>query len=159
MKFYAEISFDLGGVRFVVEVIIILKLLHYLAIFVAGGLGVANGVLGSTHKKANAKPAAPVQRSMMTLARLGLAAIILLWITGIMLALKLYGGLGIGWAFHMKLAGATALFGAIAYLNIILVKSAKMQASPHPATIKFIQAVSRGSLLVVLLGIAITTTS
>ena len=63
--------------------VIFLKFLHYVSLFLAGGLGVANAMLFKNHQKAEIPPAPPVQKTMMTLARLGLAAIVLLWVTGI----------------------------------------------------------------------------
>ena len=73
--------------------IIILKFFHYLSLFLAGGLGVANAMLFKNHQKAGTAPAPPVRKTMMTLARLGLIAIIILWVTGIGLTHKIYGSL------------------------------------------------------------------
>ena len=69
--------------------IVIYKFFHYLALFLAGGLGVANALLARNHQKAEMPPAPPVQATMMTLARIGLLAIIILWATGIALTLSL----------------------------------------------------------------------
>ena len=74
------------------SIIVGLKFLHYLALFLAGGLGVANGLLAKAHQMAGAPPAPPVQQTMMKLARLGLVAIILLWVTGIGLSYLIYSG-------------------------------------------------------------------
>ena len=49
--------------------VIILKFFHYLSLFLAGGLGVANGLLAREHAKAATPPAPPVQATMMKLAR------------------------------------------------------------------------------------------
>lgn len=139
-------------------VIVGLKFVHYLALFLAGGLGVANGLLAKAHQAAGQPPAPPVQQTMMTLARLGLIAILLLWITGIALGYLIYGGLSMGWAFHMKLLGATILLGAISYLNYHLTVRRKAGLPPDQTVMKVIPMAARGSLVLVLLGIAITTT-
>ena len=89
--------------------VILLKFFHYISLFLAGGLGVANSMLVKNHQKAEVPPALPVQKTMMTLARLGLAAIVVLWITGILLTHQIYGSFSLGWAFHLKLFGATVL--------------------------------------------------
>ena len=141
------------------SIIIGLKFLHYLALFLAGGLGVANGLLAKAHQKAGQPPAPPVQQTMIKLARLGLIAIILLWVSGIGLGYLIYGGLAMGWAFHMKLLGATILLGAISFLNVHLTSTSKDGAPPNPSVMKIIPMISRGALVLVLLGIAITTTS
>jgi len=135
-----------------------LKFIHYLALFLAGGLGVANGLLAKAHEKAGQPLALPVQQTMMKLARLGLVAVILLWITGFGLTHLVYGGFDIGWAFHIKLLGATVLLGTISFLNVYLISRNKAGMPPDPSVMKIIPMISRGALVLVLLGIAITTT-
>ena len=138
--------------------IIILKFIHYLALFLAGGLGVANGFLTKAHQKAGLPLALPVQQTMMNLAHLGLVAVVLLWVTGFGLTHLVYDGFAIGWAFHMKLLGATILLGTISFLNIHLISRSKAELPPDQSVMKIIPIVSRGALALVLLGIAITTT-
>lgn len=140
------------------SIIIGFKFLHYLALFLSGGLGVANGLLARAHQIANQPAAIPVQQTMMKLARLGLVAIILLWVTGIGLSYSIYGGMVMGWAFHIKLLGATILLGAISFLNFHLSSRSKARLLPDPFIMKIIPVISRGALVLVLLGIAIATT-
>ena len=102
------------------SLIVALKFFHYLSLFLAGGLGVANALLVKAHQKAGMPPAPPVQHTMLTLARLGLVALVILWVTGIILTDQLYGSFNLGWAFHLKLLGATILLLVIAFLNIHL---------------------------------------
>ncbi|MGC6530266.1 MAG: hypothetical protein ACON4G_04520 [Candidatus Puniceispirillaceae bacterium] len=137
--------------------VVILKFFHYLSLFLAGGLGVANGLLAREHVKAATPPAPPVPATMMKLARLGLVSLILIWLTGLGLYQALYQGVDLGWAFSMKLIGATLLLGAVAFLNIHLTQSARAGKPPHPTVMKVTPMVSRGSLILVLAGIAIVT--
>lgn len=58
----------------------------------------------------------------------------------------------------MKLVGATILLGAISYLNYYLTARTKAGLPPDPVVMKVIPMAARGSLVLVLLGIAITTT-
>ena len=140
------------------SIIIALKFIHYLGLFLAGGLGVANGLLTRAHQKAGHPPALPVQQTMMRLAHLGLVAVVLLWVTGFGLTHLVYDGFAMGWAFHMKLLGATILLGTISFLNIHLISRIKAGLPPDQSVMKIIPMVSRGALALVLLGIAITTT-
>ncbi|MGB1528147.1 MAG: hypothetical protein ACPG9H_03745, partial [Candidatus Puniceispirillaceae bacterium] len=78
---------------------------------------------------------------------------------GIGLSYLIYSGLAVGWAFHMKLLGATVLLGSVSFLNVHLSSTSKVGAMPNPFVMKVIPMISRGALVVVLLGIAITTTS
>ena len=139
--------------------VIFLKFLHYVSLFLAGGLGVANAMLFKNHKKAEMPPAPPVQKTMMTLARLGLAAIVLLWATGIPLTYKIYGSFDLGWPFHLKMFGATTLLAAVAFLNLHLTQQTKAGNPPSPRVMKMVPPIARTSLVLVLIGIAVLTTS
>ena len=138
--------------------IIVLKVLHYVSLFLAGGLGVANMMLFKSHQKAGLLPALPVQKTMMTLARLGLIAIAVLWITGIPLTYKVYGSFDLGWPFHLKLLGATSLLGSVAFLNLHLTKQSRDGNPPNPKIIRIVTPIARASLVLVLLGVAVLTT-
>ena len=105
-------------------ILVVLKFFHYLSLFLAGGLGVANALLFKNHQRAEMPPAPPVQKTIMTLARLGLAAIVVLWVTGIPLTYKIYGSFDLGWPFHLKMFGATILLTTVAFLNLHLTKQA-----------------------------------
>ena len=139
--------------------VVVLKFLHYLSLFLAGGLGVANAMLFKNHQKAEIPPSPPVQKTMMNLARLGLVAIIILWVTGVPLTYQIYGSFNLGWAFHLKLLGATILLGTITFLNFHLTSQARSGNPPNPKVMKLVPPVSRTSLILVLFGIAILTTS
>ena len=141
------------------SLVVTYKFFHYLALFLAGGLGVANGLLAKNHQKADMPPAPPVQKTMMTLARLGLLAIVILWITGLALTYEIYGSFSLGWAFHMKLLGASLLLLAISFLNFHLSQSAKNATAPNPTVLKLIPMIARGSLALVLIGIALVTSA
>ena len=59
-----------------------LKFFHYLSLFLAGGLGVANAMLVKAHQKAEMPPTPPVQQTMKKLARLGLLALVFAFSSG-----------------------------------------------------------------------------
>ncbi len=139
--------------------VIVLKVLHYVSLFLAGGLGVANVMLFKNHQKAGMSPTPPVQKTMMSLARLGLIAIVILWLTGIPLTYKVYGSFDLGWAFHLKLFGATSLLGAVAFLNLHLAKQSRDGNTPNLKVMEIVPPIARASLVIVLLGVAVLTTS
>ena len=139
--------------------IIILKFFHYLALFLAGGLGVANAMLFKNHQKADTPPAPPVRKTMMTLARLGLIAIIILWVTGIALTHKIYGSFALGWAFHLKLFGASTLLCVVAFLNLHVTQQARAGNPPSSSVMRMVPAITRISLVLVLIGVAVLTTA
>ena len=47
------------------SIVVGLKFFHYLALFLAGGLVVANGLLAKAHQIAGEPPALPVQQTSM----------------------------------------------------------------------------------------------
>lgn len=138
--------------------VIILKFFHYLSLFLAGGLGVANAMLFKNHQKAEMPPAPPVKKTMMTMARLGLVSIVLLWATGIPLTIKVYGSFELGWPFHLKMFGATTLLAAVTFLNLHLTRQARAGAPPSPRVMKVVPPIARTSLVLVLIGVAVLTT-
>ena len=139
--------------------IVCLKFFHYVSLFLAGGLGVANIMLFKNHQKAEMAPAPPVQKTMTTLARLGLVSIVVLWATGLPMTLLLYGSFDLGWPFHLKMFGATTLLAVVAFLNIHLIKQAKTGNPPSPKVMKVVPPIARTSLALVLIGVAVLTTS
>ena len=113
------------------------------------------------HQSAQARrraPAPPVQKAMRAMAWLSLGAIILLWVTGIGLGHMIYGTLALGWAFSMKLAGASILLVAIAMVNMTLSAASRTGQPPSALVMTYAPMASRGALVLVLAGIAITTT-
>ena len=138
--------------------IVTMKFLHYLGLFLAGGGGVAGGVIVAAHRKANTPPSPAVQAASFTLARIGLVAMLLLWGTGLVMVYQIYGGMNIGWAFHMKLLGATILLAAISFANYHLSNRGKQGLPPDPNLMRVMTMTSRGALVLVFAGIAITTT-
>ena len=140
-------------------ILVVLKFFHYVSLFLAGGLGVANVMLFKNHQRAEMPPAPPVQKTMMTLARLGLAAILVLWVTGIPLTYKIYGSFDLEWPFHLKIFGATTLLAAVTFLNLHLTKQAKAGLPPSPRVMRVVPPIARTSLVLVLIGIAVLTTS
>ena len=140
-------------------IIVVLKFFHYLSLFLAGGLGVGNALLSKNHQKAMLPPAPPVQKAMMTMARLGLCAIIILWLTGIPLTYSVYGTLSLGWAFYLKLLGATSLLVSITFLNFHLSICTKRGKPVNLVFMKVVPFVTRISLAAVLLGVAVLTSA
>ena len=73
-------------------IIIILKFIHYLAIVFSGGVLVGGGVIQSVYAKANQIPDLNTAKILKLLGYIGLISLIILWISGIILSINLYGG-------------------------------------------------------------------
>ena len=89
--------------------LILLKTLHYLAILFAGGLLVGGGLIQAVYARANQVPDINIAKVLKILGYLGLASLIILWITGILLSNLIYGGFSINSAFNVKIIAAAIL--------------------------------------------------
>ena len=72
------------------NLIITLKIIHYVALFLAGGAGVANPLLIKAHKSSGIPPSNEVQQTMLKLVKLSLLAMILIWISGLERGFAIY---------------------------------------------------------------------
>ena len=105
--------------------IVVLKFIHYLALFWRAGLVLA--VLSSSRCMSKCKRRQLTRgQGVASLGLIGLGALVVLWLTGIGLAHAIYGTLALGSAFYVKLLGAGLLLAASAAANLHLHKS--MQA-------------------------------
>jgi len=88
----------------------VLTLLHFLAFAVAIGGGTAVLVLMARIRAAPAEAGPQLRPAIRGIATLGLAAIALLWLTGlVMWAVRHGAAMDLGLAWHIKLTAAVAL--------------------------------------------------
>ena len=97
--------------------IITLKFIHYLAIVFSGGVLVGGGVIQSVYAKANQIPDLTTAKILKLLGYIGLISLIVLWISGIILSINLYGGFIINSAFTIKIIAAGFLLSLSAFIN------------------------------------------
>ena len=110
---------------------ILLKFIHILCIFVAGGASIGNAVLGKKVKASGAPPTPLVGDSMFVLGRMGLAAVIVLWLTGVPMLLIKYGTFAEGLTFYIKLIVASTLFVSVAMMNLEVANARKEKRPPN----------------------------
>ncbi|MBD1147882.1 hypothetical protein IDH28_03515 [Pelagibacterales bacterium SAG-MED31] len=135
--------------------LIFLKFFHYLAIIFAGGVLVGGGLIQSIFTRSNQVPDKTVGKVLKILGYLGLASLIILWITGILLSNLIYGGFAINTAFTIKIIGAAILLILSFIVNIHVYNSSKNNEPPNKSIMKFATMSGRGLIIVVLLGAAI----
>ncbi len=133
-------------------VIFICKFVHYLALFIAGGAGIGNSVIQSIYQKEGKVPEPHLARAFRVLVKLALISIIAIWVTGFIMVYSIYGSFNLGWAFHMKLLGATLLLMGVAYINFHLNNSFKNQLPPNTVLLKRVVSINRLSLVLILSG-------
>ena len=131
------------------------KTLHFLSLWVAGGIGVGGWVIQHMHAKAAARPTLDVVKSLRLLGLLALISVMTLWVTGYLMANAIYGGLPSIGAFHVKLLGASAVLIGSAGTNLETLRSIRRQAPPRAQVMNTLAWIVRGGLLVVLVATAI----
>lgn len=135
--------------------LIILKFLHYLAIFFSGGALVGGGLINSIFTKAKQVPDITIGKILKFLGYIGLVSLIVLWLTGILLSNIIYGGFAINNAFNIKIFAAALLLILSFIVNIHVYNSSKKKIVPNKSIIKFATMFGRGLIIIVLLGAAI----
>ena len=137
-------------------IVITLKFIHYLAIVFSGGILVGGGVIQSTYAKANLIPDLTTAKIMKLLGYIGLMSLIVLWISGIILSINLYGGFIINSAFTIKIIAAGFLLGLSAFVNFHVFNSSKNNFPPNKTIMKIATMSGRGLLVIVLIAAAIS---
>ena len=136
-------------------IIIILKFIHYLAIVFSGGVLVGGGIIQSVYTKANQIPDLNTAKILKLLGYIGLISLIVLWISGIVLSINLYGGFIINSAFTIKIIAAGILLGLSTFVNFHVFNSSKNNLPPNKTIMKIATMSGRGLLIIVLISAAI----
>ena len=135
--------------------LIVLKTFHYLAILFAGGVLVGGGLIQSVFTRANQVPDINVSKVLKILGYLGLASLIVLWITGIFLSNLIYGGFAINTAFTVKIIAAAFLLIISFIVNIHVYNSSKNNQPPSKLIMKMATMSGRVLIIIVLIGAAV----
>jgi len=135
--------------------LIIIKFLHYLAIVFSGGALVGGGLINSVFTKANQTPDINVGKVLKLLGYIGLISLIILWITGMLLANIIYGGFSINGAFNIKIFAAALLLILSFVANIHIYNSSKKKIPPNKNILKIATMSGRVLIIIVLLGAVI----
>ena len=135
--------------------IILLKFFHYLAIVFSGGVLVGGGLIQAIYIRSNQVPDINVSKVLKILGYFGLAALLILWTTGIFLSNLIYGGFSINTAFSIKIIAAAFLLILSFIVNIHVYNSSKNNQPPNKSIMKVATMSARGLIIVVLLFAAI----
>mgnify|MGYP006223718373 CR=1 FL=1 len=135
--------------------IVLLKLFHYLAIIFSGGVLVGGGIIQAVYTRANQTPDTYAAKALKILGYLGLASLVTLWVSGIILSNLIYGGFVINSAFTIKIIAAAFLLILSFIVNIHVYNSSKKNQPPNKYIMKVATMLGRGLIILVLLGAAI----
>ena len=135
--------------------IITLKFIHYLAIVFSGWVLVGGGIIQSVYAKENQIPDLTTAKILKFLGYIGLISLIVLWISGTILSINLYGGFIINSAFTIKMIAASFLLGLSAFINFHVFNCSKKNLPPNKTIMKIATISGRGLLAIVLITAAI----
>ena len=136
-------------------IIITFKFIHYLAIVFSGGVLVGGGVIQFIYAKANQIPDLTTAKILKFLGYIGLISLIILWVSGIILSINLYGGFIINSAFTIKIIAAGFLLGLSTFVNFHVFNSSKNNLPPNKTIMRIATMSGRGLLVIVLIAAAI----
>ena len=93
-------------------IIFILKFIHLISLFFAGGGAIGSAVIQSIYKKEGKVPEPHLAKGFRILAFLSLLAVITMWVTGLIMLISIYGSFNLGWKIDSKfdLSKASANF-------------------------------------------------
>lgn len=132
-----------------------LKIIHFIALAVGIGGGVANAIIGA--RAARSEPPIKVTLGSISglIGKISGAAIILLWLTGIALVYLLFDGwANLPWAFWIKLAFVVVLSLLSLRLNLYVMQANRTRTPPPAATMKMLgQVAGLTSLLIVVFAV------
>jgi hypothetical protein len=130
--------------------IVLLKTLHFVSLWAAGGIGAGGWILQYIQAKNGARPTLEVVQALRMMGLLALICVVVLWVTGYLLAVFIYGGLPSIGAFHAKLlAAALVLFGSLG-TNLETLRSMRAGTPPRANVMTRLAWTVRASLLAVL---------
>ena len=135
--------------------LVFVKFVHYLAIVFSGGVLVGGGVIQSVYTKANQVPDSITAKILKLLSYIGLISLVILWISGIILSINIYGGFIINSAFTIKIIAAGLLLGLSAFINFHVFNSSKNNTPPNKTIMKIATMSGRGLLIIILITAAI----
>ena len=127
----------------------LMKIIHMLALLGGGAAMIGNGLLLKKVMNSDGPPPEMVSTTMRTLGMVGLASIVLLWITGlVMMSQTLYP---MDWQYILKLIGAALVLGAVSMMSMASARAAKAGTPPDLKRLKTLASVSRGGVLIAII--------
>lgn len=127
-----------------------LKFLHFLSLWIAGGIGIGGWVLQVVHQRGAVRPSPQVVQSLRVLGGIALVALAVLWTTGLWMVFGFYGSLPPIPALYVKLLAAVILFGASLGMNLETLLSMRTGSPPRARLMTVLAWTVRVALVVVL---------
>lgn len=121
----------------------VLKSVHLLCLLLAGAASLGNGLILSRVLSSGARPDPLLTGVMESLGKVGFVGIVVLWLTGVPLAIMTGAFAVAGWAFWAKLVAATVILGLVPFMGILRVQMAAGRRPQNPKLMRGLLAVVR----------------
>ena len=116
--------------------LLVLKLVHFFALMLGSAASIGNTVLAGQLAARNEPPSAIIPAVMAIFGRMGVTAIVLLWLTGLGMSWLQYGTLWLGWLFALKLLAAAGVIVLGGLAGRMAAKARATRTPPDPARIR-----------------------
>lgn len=114
--------------------LVVLKIIHMFCLLGGGAAMIGNGILIRKIIVSGGPPVPMVAETMKRIGMIGLSAIVLFWITGVLMLI--IGHIAIGWALAVKLIAAAVVLALVALVNVQAARAARAGVPPDLARIK-----------------------
>jgi uncharacterized membrane protein len=121
----------------------VLKSVHLLCLLLAGAASLGNGLILSRVIASGTQPNPLLSGVMESLGKVGFVAIVVLWLTGVPLAIMTGAFAAAGWIFAAKLVAATVILGLVPMMGVLRMQMASGRRSQNPKLMRNILAVVR----------------
>ena len=129
----------------------LLKIIHFFCLLAGGAASIGNTVLMLQVERSGGPPPPMVPKAMGIIANMGLGAIILLWITGVLMILTGHNGAAPGALFYIKLLGAATVLGLVIWMTMLRTRAAAAGTPPPMAKMKLLSRIAFAGMSVAII--------
>jgi hypothetical protein len=126
--------------------LIVLKIIHMFGLFAGGAAGIGNGLLLKKVIDSKAPPPPMVAQTMGIIGKIGFAAVILLWLSGLGMSALSYEIGALDWTYWVKLLGATLVLVPVSMMTAIALKAERSGTPPDLQSMKRLSSIARAGV-------------
>ena len=126
--------------------LIVLKIIHMFGLFAGGAAGIGNGLLLKKVIDSKAPPPPMVAQTMGIIGKIGFAAVILLWLSGLGMSALSYEIGALDWTYWVKLLGATLVLMPVSMMTAIALKAERSGTPPDLQRMKRLSSIARAGV-------------
>ena len=134
-----------------------LKIIHFFCLYAAGGAGLGSAVVVASAVRQGRRPGPAEAPLLRVFGKIGAVAIVVIWLSGLAMTFMAWGGgAGLGWPFHVKLAGAALVLLAVGVMTFLSASARRAGRAPDPARMKPLSMVALAGTVIAVIFAVIT---